>query len=55
MATPGRPISEQDAARIRRLRGVGMSIREIGKEERVSTRTVQKYIKTDVSGRTAAS
>jgi predicted transcriptional regulator len=53
MATSGKPLSDYEAERLRRLRQAGLSIRDIGKEERVSTRTVQKYLKTDASARTA--
>jgi len=45
MATSGRDITEQDRERIRRLREAGLSIRQIAKEERVSTTTVQKNLK----------
>ena len=53
MATPGKQLSDHEAERLRRLRQAGLSIRDIGKEERVSTRTVQKYLKTGDSVRTA--
>lgn len=54
MATSGKQLSEHEAERLRRLRQAGLSIRDIGKEERVSTRTVQKYLKASTAVRTAA-
>lgn len=47
MATPGKKLSLQEQARVRRLREAGLSIRRVAHEERISTRTAQKYLKPE--------
>lgn len=39
-----KPIDQRDAARIRKLREAGLSVREVAKEQRVSKSTVQKIL-----------
>lgn len=51
MATSGKPLSEQDQQRIVKLRASGLSIRRLAEAERISTRTVQKYLKSNESSR----
>lgn len=46
MATPGRPLSDQERKRIIKLREFGKSIREVATAEMVSTRTVQKVLRS---------
>jgi transposase len=45
MATPGRPLPEDERRRIIRLRAMGLSIRRVAHEQMVSTRTVQKVLR----------
>ena len=45
MATSGKPLSEQEQERLRRLRAAGLSVREVAKLERVSPMTVQKILR----------
>lgn len=49
MATSGKPLTTQDAERLRRLREAGMSIRQIAREERLSPTTVQKNLKNPIA------
>ena len=49
MATSGQKLTPQEQQRIERLRANGLSVREIAKEERVSTTTVQKIIGTAIA------
>lgn len=50
MATSGKPLTDYEQQRIKRLReDRELSIREVAKEEGISTRTVQKYLKIDSS------
>ena len=49
MATPGKPLSESDQNRILKLRGNGLSIRQIASQESVSKRTVEKYLKRQIA------
>lgn len=46
MATSGRKLTEQERQRIVRLRANGMTIRQLAAHEGVSTRTVQRYLRT---------
>lgn len=45
MATPGRRLDEITISRLRRLRQHGLSLRVIAADLRISTRTVQRYLK----------
>lgn len=44
MATPGRPITDEDKRRVQRLHSVGRTITEISKEAMVSRPTVRKIL-----------
>jgi len=44
MATSGKPLSDQEQERIRKLRDAGLSIREIAKAQMVSPTTVKKKL-----------
>lgn len=46
MATPGKPLDQRTREQIVRLRAVGLSVREVAKEQRVSVPTVQKVLKS---------
>jgi len=45
MARPGTPLAAADIQIIRRLRSQGASVRNIAARLRVSTTTVQKYLR----------
>lgn len=49
MATSGRDLTNAEAERIRKLREANLSVRQIAREERVSTTTVQKILKTSLA------
>jgi lambda repressor-like predicted transcriptional regulator len=46
MATPGRPLPDHERQRIIKLREHGLSIRKLAAEQMVSTRTVQKVLRS---------
>lgn len=46
MATPGRRLPDNERQRIIKLREHGLSIRKVAAEQAVSTRTVQKVLRT---------
>lgn len=46
MATPGRPLPDHERNRIIKLRENGLSIRKLAAEQSVSTRTVQKVLRS---------
>ena len=49
MATSGKPLTQQEQDRLRKLRDAGLSVREVAKAERVSPTTVQKILRTSIA------
>lgn len=49
MGTSGKEVTEAERQRIERLRQAGLSIRDVAKEQRMSTTTVQKILKKAIA------